>query len=612
MAFGTKYQCEFTDLLGIDWKIEIQEDPDPGSFATLQASGNPLSIEWYGQDDIFEQNIMGSVMNLNIEADDDFTYSDLFTSDIFEYKVIVSHGATPFWYGYILADNYQEPYDKAPFTLTISANDGLGLLKEFAFKDLAYSERQITSVVIHDILDLAGITEFTEYINLYESTMDDDVDDSLFDQSGIDPDLFLEMNCYEALEAILKSLNAGIKQDQGEFIIYRFKEVKDATMYGRKFIAGVNDSDTTKTPAQYINRLTQSSNFHDYEGGSMMLIPQAKTLNCNLDYGVRESILLNYDFPYGEYVIGTLSFNHWANSAGTHIHPAAEVDPGSDIGIVFMDTESALDHNIEQTLSVTETADKFVLQFNVGCIGGSNNTHYFYALIYTNDGAGNYYHFNGSSWVGPETFGDLAEFLVQASSASSSNISFETCTFITAGIPDTGTLVVILYATISPTSNIAGVIENARLYFTPSDGVAMKGIGYTVTNTSGQTIDKEFLIGDGYGFTNDHLQYKGALNVWSGSAPLSTSLSWHTRGGATENKPLIEVISNELGVQYSRPKQLIDIPLREMHDDEFLSLTGNLQDVLNQTGGNNRIFAISNGIFNVRDREWNLTLTEIL
>jgi len=607
MAFGTKYRCEFTDILGIDWKVDIQEDPDPGSIVTLQASGNPLTFEWYGEDDVFDQNIMGSKMSLNIEAASDFYMSTLFTSDILKYKVIVYQGATAFWYGYILANDYQEPYDKSPFAVTISATDGLGLLKEFKFKDLSYTTRQITSVVIHDILDLVDINTFTEYVNVHESTMDSDVDDSPFDQSGIDPYLFKESNCYDALESILKSFSAGIKQDQGAFIIYRYKELQGTTMYGRTYTDGTTKSATTKTPAQYLKRTTQASNFWDYEGGNMMMVPQVKTLNCNQNLGFKKSILLNYNFPYAEW--DTDHFNHWTNSSGTDIDPAATVNKGADEGVVFNDTESALDHNIEQDLAILTTTDKFVMQFDVAG-WGPDTSGSIYALVCTTDGGGTYYHYSGTAWIGPENVGDIQEFLLKTATFSA-NVSYETITKTVTGIPDDGTLVVILYAATSVTTDVRGLFNNVKFYFTPDEGVAIEGVGYVVSNTYGKVIDKEFILGDGYGFTHDYLQYQGAYNVWSGATPLSTSKSWHTRG-ATENVPLIQLIGEELGGQYSRPKQIIDLPLREMHDDEFLSLTGNLQDVLNQTGGNNRKFAISNGTFNVRDREWELVLTELI
>lgn len=380
MAFVTKYKSEFTDDLWVIWKTEIQKDG--ASFVSaLQASGDPLLIEYYGEDDILDTHIKGSKLTINVESPSNFMLSDLFTSDPFEYKVLTSvakmfkmgrwhtstydtwvaqkstiitavstyptspavtreafcdgpftvsagqkiiaechldlrSGEAPYlllwnmsggfnsslvqladgdnaieleasvaktdqglwirnttatdftltdlvvhkeystkWSGYLQVDNYQEPYNAPPFSVSLVAVDGLGLLKNFMFSELSYTTRQKMSVVIHDILDLVGITQFTEYVNLYEDTIDDDVDDSLLDQSGVDPDLFEDKTCYDALETILISLNAGIRQGKnGNFEIFRYKELTGITMYGRTFTDGTTKSATTKLPAQYIKR----------------------------------------------------------------------------------------------------------------------------------------------------------------------------------------------------------------------------------------------------------------------------------------------------------------------------------------------------------------------
>ncbi len=614
MAFGTKYRCEFGDILGIDWKIDIQADPDPGSIITLQASGEPMSIEWYGEDNIFDQNIMGSMMSLNVEADSDFSLSALFTSDNLEYKVIVYQGATVFWNGWILANNYQEPYDQAPFTVTITATDGLGLLKEFKFEDLAYTERKITSVVIHDILDLVSITTFTEYVNIHESTMDSGVGDSPLDQSGVDPYLFESQTCYDALSKILKSWSAGIKQDQGVFVIYRYKELKDATMYGRTFTDGTTKSATTKAPVQYLNRTTQASNFWDYEGGTLTMIAQSKILNVNQDLGARESWFLNYDFHFDDFTyVSAWAIEHWDLSTDTIIQPvSASLETSEQNGVWMVDESSDYDHYIYQDLPVRTTTDYLIMEIDCGGWGANATGDLEIELIVT-DGVDTYkygysYSTGSGSWV--ETTDPTYTQLV--SKTYSPNVTTDTYKFPVDGIPLSGTLQVRLYNALSTGSNVHGIWKKVKIYAVNSSGQAPKGIGYEVLNAiNGQIVDMEYYLGDGFGFDNDHLQFMGAINMWDSTDPIPSSRSWHTRG-ATENKPLIEVIGNELGTQFSRQKQLIDLPLREMHDDEFLSLTGNLQDVLNQTGGNNRVFAISSGLFNVREREWDLVLSELV
>jgi hypothetical protein len=92
LAFATKYRNEFTDELGMTWMTEIQQDGFASTVTNLTGTGSPLSIEWYGDDDIYRDYIKGSKLTLNVEAPSDLGLSDLFTSENLEYKVKVSKG----------------------------------------------------------------------------------------------------------------------------------------------------------------------------------------------------------------------------------------------------------------------------------------------------------------------------------------------------------------------------------------------------------------------------------------------------------------------------------------------------------------------------------------
>jgi len=620
MAFGTKYRAEFTDELGIDWQVDIQEDPDPGVITTLQCSGDPLTIEWYGEDDIQEQNIMGSKMSLNIEVDADFAYSDLFTSDNLEYKVIVYQDSNVFWNGYILANNYQEPYDGVPYSTTLAATDGLGLLSFYKFEDLGYSTRQKISVVIYDILSLVGITTFTEYVNLYESTMDSDVGDSPLDQSGIDYELFKESDCYEALFEILKSFNAGIRQDNGVFEIFRFKELSDTTMYGRIYTSGTAKSATTKTPEQAINRTGDASNLADTEGGTMMIIPQLKTININHDYRDKKSIYKNYNFPFEEFTLNVVDSDydcaHWTQSSGTKTFYESYRKPGADKeGIIVWNADPVPPtHYIYQSVNVIATSDTFVMQFD--CCGITFNATEvagrIYARVINTDGGANTEYYNGLIWTTTTGGVEYLEYPYMKAGTYGPDISTSVVSFSIDSVPYTGTITVRLYAGSSAAETVYSVFSSVRHFFANSDGYTPEGIGYTVSNAVyGKTIDREYIIGDGFGFDNDPIQYNGAINVWSGAVVIATSLVWHTRG-AVENIPIIQLIGQEFGAQYARPKHCIDIPIQERAAGTLLMLNANIHDVLNQYSAVNRIFAISRAVYNVRLREYQLTLCEIL
>lgn len=90
------------------------------------------------------------------------------------------------------------------------------------------------------------------------------------------------------------------------------------------------------------------------------------------------------------------------------------------------------------------------------------------------------------------------------------------------------------------------------------------------------------------------------------------SAEWATRGGS-EDRPLLEIIGGELGDQYSRPKQLIQMEIQEVDTaGPVLNIIGNIQDSLNQVGGNNRIFVFNSGEYNVKMKRWDADICEII
>jgi hypothetical protein len=247
MALATKYIAEFTDILGVDWQINIDEDGFAGTETTMQCSGNPFTIEHLSDsDDIYDSHIRGSRADLTVESDTDFLWTDLYAIQDQQFRMSIyyySAGWVLYWQGYVITDNYQEPYNQAPYSVTISASDGLGTLKNYLYKyqttvpdDTYYNGRRFESQIILDILGKLGITTFTEYVNVYEESMDSGVTDSPFDQNKIDVDIFKDMYCHEVLEEILKKYNAVIRSVKGVMTIYQPLKLND-TVKGRVFTA---------------------------------------------------------------------------------------------------------------------------------------------------------------------------------------------------------------------------------------------------------------------------------------------------------------------------------------------------------------------------------------
>jgi hypothetical protein len=88
--------------------------------------------------------------------------------------------------------------------------------------------------------------------------------------------------------------------------------------------------------------------------------------------------------------------------------------------------------------------------------------------------------------------------------------------------------------------------------------------------------------------------------------------AWDTIGGS-ENLPLLEIIGAEIKKQYSRPKQLLQMNIKETSSsDTVLNILGNIQDDLNTITAVNRKFVFNKGEIKAKERIWSADLIEII
>jgi len=349
MAYGIKYRCEWTDIQSIDWRVEILEDDYAGAISAMIASGEPLTIDYLTPgDDLTLGPIKGSMATLNVECTTNFEYIGLYSEEDLVRPMNVYKNEVLYWSGW-LSNEYTEPYDNVPYTVSITASDALGLLKNIEYKDsgVAYTGRDTETDIILEILAKIGHTQFTEYCNLYEDRMDDGVANSPFDQAYIDNDLFTDADCYSVLQAILIKYNAVIRQKGGTFIIYRPTELVQDTVYGR-IITAASTTGTSITPDKIIDR--EGLALIDVEGGVLMYKPPMTTFTAQQDYGNRESWIKNHNFSidtWQGYLAGNARFTYWTN--------ACPVSPVSHFDRMRKETDGIMLSNLGLSLGVTQS-----------------------------------------------------------------------------------------------------------------------------------------------------------------------------------------------------------------------------------------------------------------
>jgi hypothetical protein len=267
MAFTVTHTAEFTDRLGTDWKVDILKDVAQGAITTLQVTGDPLHIEWLApSDDLLTNPVKGSTATLNLECVTNFQYIGFYNSEEMVYKMKVYKATVLYWQGWLSTD-YTEPYDPVPYTVALTAADGLGMLRDIEYKNAGvyYPDRDEEDDILLNILGKIGYTQFTEFCNIYEDRMSDAAGDSPFTQVLADNDNFKDLDCYSTLEAICKHYHAIIRQWAGEMVIYRPTELVDDTVLGRIITSGAVTA-TSLSPDQFLPRTGVASNIVDVLG----------------------------------------------------------------------------------------------------------------------------------------------------------------------------------------------------------------------------------------------------------------------------------------------------------------------------------------------------------
>lgn len=126
------------------------------------AEKGTVRLFYEGQDDKF-MPIMASRLEFSLEVSHEDSlnvlyYDALFTGNENRYKVTVhDQDDNELWQGFLLPDDYSEPYTTGTFYVNFTAVDNLGILKGKTLPDSFYRARQSVIKIIADCLQLTGL-----------------------------------------------------------------------------------------------------------------------------------------------------------------------------------------------------------------------------------------------------------------------------------------------------------------------------------------------------------------------------------------------------------------------------------------------------------------------
>lgn len=179
----------------------------------------------YDGDDTKFQTLFASRCEFSLEVGHLFPNTDLFyeylaSGDETRYKVIVrDQDENTLWEGFILPDEYSEPYTTGTFWVNFTSTDGLGRLKGATLDSTFYTAKHSISKTICDCLKNTGLE-----LELWVSPSFKNTGAGLrWDQLFVDGSAYInessKTNCYDILDGILLEMGCTLWQQENKWYI---------------------------------------------------------------------------------------------------------------------------------------------------------------------------------------------------------------------------------------------------------------------------------------------------------------------------------------------------------------------------------------------------------
>lgn len=214
MRYGGKYRLSFDSVSGTPYEINILEAGYDGPVENRNLSSAPV----LKMDD--GEAVRGTSLELSIETCFDGDLREFYTTDRKKFRVEVYRSGVLFWSGHILPELYSEPYISVPFDVSVTASDGLGLLKNIPFG--LSGKRSVFDVIKYCCEQTGLVLNYVFASKLLATGMSGVA--SVYTQAFVDCNAFDDADCYEALEKVLITFGSYIKQKDCKWHVLRYTD----------------------------------------------------------------------------------------------------------------------------------------------------------------------------------------------------------------------------------------------------------------------------------------------------------------------------------------------------------------------------------------------------
>jgi hypothetical protein len=224
LAKQEKYRMEFKNRQGDTCQVQFHFEGWTGGVTYLTPSAKPFTLSEYNTTEDYFKPYRPQQAIINIIASDSSVTIDNFITDSDnDILVIFSFGSfSPYWYGYILQDNFQETWIQTSHILTLTATEGIGQLSE---KQFSNEGAEVVGLItpweaIGYCLEetVQTLTQSRIYNSLYHTSMNDGNTDMCLDQCYVDARIFQqEPKQYDSKLDSLNKINTSFGQTMFQY-----------------------------------------------------------------------------------------------------------------------------------------------------------------------------------------------------------------------------------------------------------------------------------------------------------------------------------------------------------------------------------------------------------
>tara|TARA_R100001244_G_scaffold132094_1_gene107024 strand:+ start:808 stop:2550 length:1743 start_codon:yes stop_codon:yes gene_type:complete len=505
-----KYWFEFKDVKEITHRVEISNQDFEGDFIQIYGS---CSLEYSETKDTLEP-IRGSGLKIDLEADSDLTFYDLYSEEERTFSVVYRRDNEILFNGWLSPEGIYESLVSDKWVISLDCTDGLGFLKNLSYVEDAtglnfVGKQSLLEIIVNCLKRTKTPQNILTSVNIYYDGLSQTLD--VFDNVYFNANRFIKddnnttvMDCEEVLKSVLEPFGAVLTAYKGEWLIYKPNLLVDST--SETFFAYDSLGVALGTPSRTIDFAfalgSQIDSYYPHHANGN----QQKTIKSSIG-----AYRINYKYGLVKGLIPIDNFTLSGSSGG------------------FLSTTKLISADTRLRLSVRTTSNFLNNE------GFSSDV-----VLKITDGTDTYY-YNGSDWVvsfaqmALLTVGNFVSDVLRTPILGNISISIPGVNTYANYLSETGEVYVSFSIDIVP----AGTDQEK------------KGENHTFqreNKPSSKIKDiKKVFNGD-----NDSDIYVGTIY----KADETTTTELWTRFGTSETKPILQIMGEERMKMYSKPLQV--------------------------------------------------------